>query len=221
MLRYHRFTIGWSWVPEYGSADEPEAFRWLSAYSPLQAIRPGTTYPPTLVLTADHDDRVVPAHSFKFAAALQAAQSGEAPVLIRVETRAGHGAGRPVEFRIAEAAEGLRRSEEITARYAKRAELLAVASNTFAQVGHDFEAALESAARLIGQTVGDGCWIALLTGELYHTVPVAPDGRVAQWSPDGRFAAFEVGTGVTRRTHLLRLDGGTQLLLIGSAAAGR
>jgi len=103
MLRYQRFTIGWSWVPEYGSADDPAAFRWLSAYSPLHNVKPGTHYPPTMVLTADHDDRVVPAHSFKFAATLQAAQGGPAPVIIRVESRAGHGAGKSVEGKISEA----------------------------------------------------------------------------------------------------------------------
>ena len=105
MLRFHRFTIGWAWVPEYGSADDPAQFGYLRAYSPLQNIRAGTRYPPTLVLTADHDDRVVPAHSFKFGAALQAAQAGPAPVLLRIETRAGHGAGKPVEMRISEAAD--------------------------------------------------------------------------------------------------------------------
>jgi prolyl oligopeptidase len=105
MLRYHLFTIGRAWVPEYGSSDDPQAFGWLHGYSPLHNLRRGTAYPPTMVLTADHDDRVVPAHSFKFAAALQAAQGGSAPVLLRVETRAGHGAGKPVEFRIAEAAD--------------------------------------------------------------------------------------------------------------------
>ena len=105
MLRFHRFTIGWAWVPEYGSADDPQQFPFLRAYSPLQNIRPGTRYPPTLILTADHDDRVVPAHSFKFGATLQAAQAGPAPVLLRIETRAGHGAGKPVEMRIAEAAD--------------------------------------------------------------------------------------------------------------------
>jgi prolyl oligopeptidase len=105
MLRFQRFTVGSKWVPEYGSSDDPAAFRWLYAYSPLHNIKPGTVYPPTLVMTADHDDRVVPAHSFKFAAALQAAQAGPAPVLARIESRAGHGSGRPVEYRIAEAAD--------------------------------------------------------------------------------------------------------------------
>jgi prolyl oligopeptidase len=95
MLRYHRFTIGRAWVPEYGSADDAEAFRRLLAYSPLHHIHEGTAYPATLVTTADHDDRVVPGHSFKFAAALQAAQAGPAPVLIRIDVEAGHGAGTP------------------------------------------------------------------------------------------------------------------------------
>jgi len=96
MLRFHRFTIGWGWTSDYGSADEPGQFRTLLAYSPLHNIRPGRGYPPTLVTTGDHDDRVVPGHSFKFTAALQAAQDGEAPVLIRIDTDAGHGMGKPV-----------------------------------------------------------------------------------------------------------------------------
>lgn len=95
MLRYHKYTIGWAWASDYGSADDPEMFKVLYAYSPLHNIKPGTEYPATLITTADHDDRVVPCHSFKFAAALQAAHAGDAPVLIRVETRAGHGAGKP------------------------------------------------------------------------------------------------------------------------------
>ncbi|MBD2356986.1 S9 family peptidase [Tolypothrix sp. FACHB-123] len=95
MLRFHKFTIGWAWTSEYGSPDNPEEFKALYAYSPLHNIKPGTVYPATLITTADHDDRVVPAHSFKFAAALQAAQAGDAPVLIRIETKAGHGAGKP------------------------------------------------------------------------------------------------------------------------------
>jgi len=102
MLRFHRFTIGWGWTSDYGDPDDPEQFRWVRAYSPLHNIRPGTAYPPTLVTTGDHDDRVVPGHSLKFAAALQAAQAGEAPVLIRVDTDAGHGAGKPVSKLIAE-----------------------------------------------------------------------------------------------------------------------
>jgi prolyl oligopeptidase len=95
MLRFHRFTIGWAWVSEYGSADEAAQFPYLYAYSPLHNLHAGTAYPPTFITTADHDDRVVPAHSFKFAAALQAAQAGPAPILIQIETQAGHGAGKP------------------------------------------------------------------------------------------------------------------------------
>ncbi len=96
MLRFHRFTIGWAWASDYGSADDPEQFRTLQAYSPLHNIRPGVTYPPTLVTTGDHDDRVVPGHSFKFVAALQGAQAGDAPVIIRIDTDAGHGVGKPI-----------------------------------------------------------------------------------------------------------------------------
>ncbi len=96
MLRFHRFTIGWGWTSDYGSPDDPDEFRTLFAYSPLHNCRPGRVYPPTLVTTGDHDDRVVPAHSFKFAAALQAAQAGDAPILIRVDVDAGHGMGKPV-----------------------------------------------------------------------------------------------------------------------------
>ena len=103
MLRFQKFTIGWAWVSDYGSADDPEQFKTLYAYSPLHNLRPGTCYPATLVVTADHDDRVVPGHSFKFAAALQAAQTGEAPTLIRIQTKAGHGAGKPTTILIEEA----------------------------------------------------------------------------------------------------------------------
>jgi prolyl oligopeptidase len=95
MLRFHKFTIGWAWVTEYGSADSVGQFPFLYRYSPLHNLKPGAQYPATLVTTADHDDRVVPGHSFKYAAALQAAQAGSAPVLIRIETKAGHGAGKP------------------------------------------------------------------------------------------------------------------------------
>ncbi len=105
MLRFNQFTVGWGWMSDYGSPDNAEEFRALHTYSPLHNIRPGTHYPATLVLTGDHDDRVVPAHSFKFAAALQAAQAGDAPVLIRIETRAGHGAGKPTSKMIDEAAD--------------------------------------------------------------------------------------------------------------------
>jgi prolyl oligopeptidase len=105
MLRFNRFTVGWAWTSDYGSPDNADEFQALRAYSPLQNVRPGTKYPATLVLTGDHDDRVVPAHSFKFAATLQAAQAGDAPVLIRIETRAGHGAGKPTAKIIDEAAD--------------------------------------------------------------------------------------------------------------------
>lgn len=105
MLRFHKFTIGWAWVDDYGSSDDPEQFHALRAYSPLHNIKSGVCYPPTLVITADHDDRVVPAHSFKYAATLQAAQSCARPILIRIETRAGHGAGKPTTKLIDEAAD--------------------------------------------------------------------------------------------------------------------
>lgn len=105
MLRFHQFTIGWAWVSDYGSSEDPEMFKALYAYSPLHNLKPGTAYPATLITTADHDDRVVPAHSFKFAAALQAAHGGEAPVLIRIETKAGHGAGKPTAKIIEEASD--------------------------------------------------------------------------------------------------------------------
>jgi prolyl oligopeptidase len=105
MLRFHKFTIGWAWASEYGSSDNADEFKALLDYSPLHNLRPGTVYPATLITTADHDDRVVPAHSFKFAAALQAAHAGDAPVLIRIETRAGHGAGKPVSKVIDETAD--------------------------------------------------------------------------------------------------------------------
>ena len=95
MLRFHQFTIGSAWVYDYGSSDDESGFQILKAYSPLHNIRQGAQYPATLVMTADHDDRVVPAHSFKYAATLQAAQAGAAPILIRIETKAGHGAGKP------------------------------------------------------------------------------------------------------------------------------
>jgi prolyl oligopeptidase len=96
MLRYHKFTVGRYWIPEYGNAEsDPEHFKFLYAYSPLHNLKPGVAYPPTLVTTADTDDRVVPAHAKKFAAALQAADAGRNPILIRIETKAGHGAGKP------------------------------------------------------------------------------------------------------------------------------
>jgi len=105
MLRFHKFTIGWGWVSDYGSPDNAADFAYIRKYSPLHNIKPGTSYPPTLITTADHDDRVVPGHSFKYAATLQAAQAGSAPVLIRVETRAGHGGGRPTTKIIEEASD--------------------------------------------------------------------------------------------------------------------
>ncbi|HEY6042916.1 MAG TPA: prolyl oligopeptidase family serine peptidase, partial [Anaerolineae bacterium] len=105
MLRFHRFTIGWGWVSDYGSSDDPDLFKTLIAYSPLHNIRPGVEYPATLVTTGDHDDRVVPGHSFKFAAALQAAQSGRAPILIRIQKQAGHGMGKPTAMLIEEQAD--------------------------------------------------------------------------------------------------------------------
>ena len=105
MLRYHKFTIGWAWVGEYGSSDEGHQFNTLIKYSPLHNLRPGTNYPPTMVTTADHDDRVVPGHSFKFAAQLQYCHQGKNPVLIRIEESAGHGAGTPTSKRIDAAAD--------------------------------------------------------------------------------------------------------------------
>ena len=105
MLRFHKFTIGWAWVTDYGSADSAAQFPYLYKYSPLHNIRVGTRYPATLVTTADHDDRVVPGHSFKFTAALQAAQAGPQPVLIEIETKAGHGAGKPTSKLIEEQAD--------------------------------------------------------------------------------------------------------------------
>ena len=93
MLRYHLFTIGWAWASDYGRSDKADEFAWLIRYSPLHNIRKGAHYPPVLITTADHDDRVVPGHSFKYAATLQAAQAGPAPILVRIETQAGHGGG--------------------------------------------------------------------------------------------------------------------------------
>ena len=97
MLRYHKFTIGWNWASDYGtSEDSKEMFEYLKGYSPLHNLKPGTSYPATMVTTADHDDRVVPAHSFKFAATLQECHKGTNPVLIRIDTKAGHGGGKPL-----------------------------------------------------------------------------------------------------------------------------
>lgn len=105
MLRFHKFTIGWAWCPEYGDPDNEADFKTLYAYSPLHNLKEGTNYPATMITTADRDDRVVPAHSFKFAAALQAAHQGDNPVLIRIETKAGHGAGKPTSKIIKEVAD--------------------------------------------------------------------------------------------------------------------
>ena len=97
MLRYHTFTAGAGWAYDYGTSEESEEmFNYLKAYSPVHNVKKGTAYPATLITTGDHDDRVVPAHSFKFAAALQEGQDGDNPTLIRIETNAGHGAGTPV-----------------------------------------------------------------------------------------------------------------------------
>ena len=105
MLRYHKFTIGYAWAVEYGSSDNKDQFNYLYKYSPLHNLREGVQYPATIVTTADHDDRVVPAHSFKFAARLQEVYKGENPVIIRIESKAGHGAGKPVAKQIEEAAD--------------------------------------------------------------------------------------------------------------------
>ncbi|WP_099533896.1 prolyl oligopeptidase family protein [Limnothrix sp. PR1529] len=107
MLRFPQFTIGWAWCSDYGSPENEAEFQALYAYSPLHNLRSGTAYPATLVTTADRDDRVVPAHSFKFTAALQAAQGGDAPTLIRIETKAGHGAGKPTTKIVEEASDKL------------------------------------------------------------------------------------------------------------------
>ena len=105
MLRYHKFTIGHAWAVEYGSSEKKEQFDFLIKYSPLHNLKPGIQYPSTMITTADHDDRVVPAHSFKFASALQVAHKGDNPVIIRVETDAGHGAGKPTSKIIDEIAD--------------------------------------------------------------------------------------------------------------------
>jgi len=105
MLRYHLFTVGRFWISEYGSSDDPSQFRYLHEYSPLHRVRDGVAYPPILITTADTDDRVAPGMAKKFAARLQEAQGADAPILIRVETRAGHGAGKPVSKMIEEDAD--------------------------------------------------------------------------------------------------------------------
>jgi prolyl oligopeptidase len=105
MLRFPKFTIGWAWTSDYGSPDKPDEFKAIYAYSPLHNVKPGAKYPATLVTTADHDDRVFPAHSFKYTAAMQEAQAGDAPILIRIETKAGHGGGKPTAKIIQEQAD--------------------------------------------------------------------------------------------------------------------
>lgn len=107
MLRFHLFTIGWAWKSDFGDPDDPTDRGWLLGYSPLHNVRPGTCYPPTLILTGDHDDRVVPGHSYKFAATMQEAQGCDHPVLLRVETSAGHGLGKPTAKLMAEATDRL------------------------------------------------------------------------------------------------------------------
>lgn len=114
MLRFHLFTIGWAWTSEYGSPDDADDFAVLHAYSPLHRLRPGTRYPATLICTGDHDDRVVPAHSLKFGAELQRCQAGPGPVLLRIDTRAGHGAGKPVSALAQEHADQLAFAAEHT-----------------------------------------------------------------------------------------------------------
>ena len=119
MLRFQLFTIGWAWTSDFGSPDDPTDFRTLLAYSPYHNLREGVAYPATLITTGDHDDRVFPAHSFKFAAALQHAQGGDAPMLLRVETKAGHGAGKPTAKMI----------EEVADRYAFLVKVLGIESS--------------------------------------------------------------------------------------------
>ncbi|MGI8417242.1 MAG: prolyl oligopeptidase family serine peptidase [Nakamurella sp.] len=107
MLRFHLFTIGRAWTSEYGNPDEATDFPVIRAYSPLHNLTDGAVYPPTLICTGDHDDRVVPAHSLKFGAQLQSSQGGDGPVLLRIDTRAGHGMGKPVRALAAEYADQL------------------------------------------------------------------------------------------------------------------
>jgi prolyl oligopeptidase len=107
MLRFHKFTIGWAWTSDFGDPDDPEQYRWLRSYSPLHNLRRGERYPATLLLTGDHDDRVVPGHSFKFAASLQAVQGDNRPILVRVGTSSGHGMGKPTAKLIAESTDVL------------------------------------------------------------------------------------------------------------------
>jgi prolyl oligopeptidase len=114
MLRFHLFTIGWAWTSEYGTPADAADFAVLLGYSPLHQLTAGTTYPPTLICTGDHDDRVVPAHSLKFGAQLQHCQGGSGPVLLRVDTRAGHGMGKPARALAAEYADQLAFAAEHT-----------------------------------------------------------------------------------------------------------
>jgi prolyl oligopeptidase len=107
LARFHRFTIGWAWTSDYGSPDDADDLGTLLAYSPYHNLAVGRSYPATLLTTGDTDDRVVPAHSFKFAAALQHAQGGDAPVLLRIDRSAGHGAGKPVAKLLEERADVL------------------------------------------------------------------------------------------------------------------
>ncbi len=107
MLRFQHFSINWTLAAEYGSSDKPDQFRYLRAYSPLHNLKPGTKYPPTLITAGDHDDRLPPIHSYKFAATIQHDQAGDAPVLIRIDTRTGHGMGRPIAKEIDLAADSL------------------------------------------------------------------------------------------------------------------
>lgn len=122
MLRFHLFTIGWAWTTDYGSPDDPDDFGVLLAYSPLHRLAPGTAYPATLICTGDHDDRVVPAHSLKFGAQLQFCQAGPAPVLLRVDTRAGHGMGKPARALALEYADQLAFAAQHTGLAVRRLE---------------------------------------------------------------------------------------------------
>ena len=120
MLRFDKFTIGWAWTSDFGDPEDPQQYRWLRAYSPLHNLRQGERYPATMLLTGDHDDRVVPGHSFKFAAALQAAQGDDRPILIRVETSAGHGVGKPTTKLIEEGTDVLAFLEAVLGLEASR-----------------------------------------------------------------------------------------------------
>ena len=113
-LRFHKFTIGAAWIPEAGDPDVAEDFAFLYAFSPLHALRPGVSYPATLILTGDHDDRVAPAHSYKFGAELQHDQASDAPVLLRIEAATGHGLGKPKRMLAAEFADMLAFAAEHT-----------------------------------------------------------------------------------------------------------